>query len=94
VTGANRGLGFEFCRQYAAEGWDVLACCRHPEKAGKLTHLVNVRLLGLDLQDFAEIDRLAKELKDDKAGEILKALATHPKLQNTKPAKKAAEMSN
>jgi TolA-binding protein len=37
---------------------------------------------------------VAKELKDDKAGEILKVLATHPKLQNTKPAKKAAEMSN
>lgn len=64
VTGANRGLGLEFCRQYAAEGWDVLACCRHPEKAGQLTVLANVRVLELDVGDFADIDRLAKELKD------------------------------
>ncbi|MGR8940475.1 MAG: SDR family oxidoreductase [Gammaproteobacteria bacterium] len=64
VTGANRGLGLEFCRQYAAEGWDVLACCRHPEKAGQLAVLPNVRVLELDVGDFAEIDRLAKELKD------------------------------
>lgn len=24
VTGANRGLGLEFCRQYAAENWTVI----------------------------------------------------------------------
>jgi len=64
VTGASRGLGFEFCKQYAAEGWDVLACCRHPEKAGKLDGLAHVRVLPLDVADFAQIDRLANELKD------------------------------
>jgi len=64
VTGANRGLGLEFCRQYAADGWNVLACCRHPEKADKLASLANVRVLPLDVTDFAQIDRLAKELKD------------------------------
>lgn len=30
VTGANRGLGLEFARQYAADGWDVIATCREP----------------------------------------------------------------
>ena len=25
VTGANRGLGLEFARQYAADGWRVVA---------------------------------------------------------------------
>ena len=25
ITGAARGLGLEFARQYAAEGWDVIA---------------------------------------------------------------------
>jgi len=30
ITGASRGLGLEFCKQYAAEGWQVLACCRNP----------------------------------------------------------------
>ena len=28
VTGANRGLGLEFARQYAADGWKVYAACR------------------------------------------------------------------
>ena len=33
MTGANRGLGLAFCRSYAADGWRIHACCRHPEKA-------------------------------------------------------------
>jgi NAD(P)-dependent dehydrogenase (short-subunit alcohol dehydrogenase family) len=31
ITGANRGLGLEFCRQYGEQGWRVFACCRNPE---------------------------------------------------------------
>jgi NAD(P)-dependent dehydrogenase (short-subunit alcohol dehydrogenase family) len=29
VTGANRGIGLEFVRQYAAEGWTVHAGVRN-----------------------------------------------------------------
>ena len=29
VTGANRGIGLEFARQYAEDGWDVIATARH-----------------------------------------------------------------
>jgi len=36
VTGANRGLGLEFVRQYAAEDWRVFACTRRPEEAKEL----------------------------------------------------------
>ena len=36
VTGANRGLGLEFARQYAADGWRVIACCRNPKDAPEL----------------------------------------------------------
>ena len=28
ITGANRGIGLEFVRQYAADGWHVIAACR------------------------------------------------------------------
>ena len=28
ITGAARGLGLDFTRQYAAKGWKVLACSR------------------------------------------------------------------
>ena len=31
ITGAGRGLGLEFVRQYAADGWTVLATAREAE---------------------------------------------------------------
>lgn len=39
ITGANRGLGLEWARQYAEEGWRVFASCRHPGEAGELAEL-------------------------------------------------------
>lgn len=39
ITGANRGLGLEFARSYAAQGHRVFACCREPERAEALTRL-------------------------------------------------------
>jgi NAD(P)-dependent dehydrogenase (short-subunit alcohol dehydrogenase family) len=39
VTGANRGIGLEFTRQYAADGDMVIACARHPENATALQAL-------------------------------------------------------
>ena len=55
ITGANRGLGLEFARQYAADGADVIACCRHPDRADSLKRL-GVKVLELvkenkDLQE-------------------------------------------
>ncbi|MCU0734921.1 MAG: SDR family oxidoreductase [Methylotetracoccus sp.] len=67
VTGANRGLGLEFCRQYANEGWNVLACCRSPETATRLTELERtnptVHVHRLDVSDLAAIDRLGQSLR-------------------------------
>lgn len=39
VTGANRGIGLEFARQYAAAGWRVIAAVRNPAKADDLQAL-------------------------------------------------------
>jgi NAD(P)-dependent dehydrogenase (short-subunit alcohol dehydrogenase family) len=68
ITGCNRGLGLEFARQYAAEGWDVIACCRHPKKADKLQALVaqspNVRILELDVSDISSFSAFSASLKD------------------------------
>lgn len=64
ITGANRGLGLEFCKQYAAEGWQVLACCRNPETADELADIPNVRIFPLDVSDFSQIDKLAAQLQD------------------------------
>ena len=39
ISGANRGLGLEFVRQYADAGWRVYATCRSPENALELNRL-------------------------------------------------------
>ncbi len=66
ITGANRGLGLEFVRQYLKEGWHVLALCRDPQKATVLRQLGKegslLQVYALDVADFAAIDRLAAEL--------------------------------
>ena len=68
ITGANRGLGLEFCKQYASEGWCVLACCRMPQTATELTGLAerypHVSVLALDVSDFKQIEQLAAQLHD------------------------------
>ena len=33
ITGANRGIGLEFTKQYLERGWTVIATARKPEKA-------------------------------------------------------------
>jgi NAD(P)-dependent dehydrogenase (short-subunit alcohol dehydrogenase family) len=64
ITGANRGLGLEFARQYAADGWNVIASCRRPEQAD-------------DLRVLAEkFDRVAVERLDVTSGDQVTALAS------------------
>jgi NAD(P)-dependent dehydrogenase (short-subunit alcohol dehydrogenase family) len=70
VTGANRGLGLEFARQYAAEGWQVVAACRAPNAANELQRLAaqsagRIRVLGMDVTDTASVRAAAAELKDE-----------------------------
>jgi len=66
VTGANRGLGLELVRQYSAEGWAVLACCREPAAATGLRSLADetgrVDLHALDVSDLEATDALAARL--------------------------------
>lgn len=65
ITGANRGLGLEFARQYAADGWRVIATCRDPTRAGELKTLGDaVDVYALDVSDFPAVSRLAEALKE------------------------------
>ena len=68
ITGANRGLGLEFCRQLLAEGWGVHACCRAPESADALAKLAiesrgGLRVMGLDVADGLQISELPGRLE-------------------------------
>jgi NAD(P)-dependent dehydrogenase (short-subunit alcohol dehydrogenase family) len=64
ISGANRGIGLEFARQYAAAGWRVHAACRHPDEADSLRTLgPDVTVHALEVADKASLDRLAIDLK-------------------------------
>ncbi|NQV46781.1 MAG: SDR family oxidoreductase [Rhodospirillaceae bacterium] len=66
ITGANRGLGLEFARQYAADGWRVMATCRNPKEAKELKALSgDVSIRALDVADHGKIQSLAKSLKKE-----------------------------
>jgi NAD(P)-dependent dehydrogenase (short-subunit alcohol dehydrogenase family) len=61
ITGANRGLGLEFARQYAADGWRVLATVRDPAK-GRAVSEAGAEVHLCDVADFAAVARLKSAL--------------------------------
>jgi NAD(P)-dependent dehydrogenase (short-subunit alcohol dehydrogenase family) len=70
ITGANRGIGLELARQYAAGGWNVIATSRHPsshpgraalaELAAKQPRMLVERL---DVTDTSMIRALADKYR-------------------------------
>ena len=66
ITGANRGIGLEFARQYAEAGYRVHAACRTPESADALGSLgKGVKLHALDVTDHGRIEALADGLEGE-----------------------------
>ncbi len=66
ITGANRGIGLEFVRQLLARGDRVIAACRNPGRALKLTELAGaypgrLHVLPLDLDKERSIAGFARE---------------------------------
>jgi NAD(P)-dependent dehydrogenase (short-subunit alcohol dehydrogenase family) len=82
ITGANRGIGLEYVRQYAEDGWRVIACCRTPEKASALNRLVsqysNLEICKLDVADFEQIELLARKLVDQPIDLLINNAGVYP----------------
>lgn len=71
ITGASRGIGLEMVRYGMDKGWDVLACCRHPQQAGNLLSMAQlsngrVSVYIADMSELATIQALAYELRNEK----------------------------
>lgn len=67
ITGTNRGIGLELTRQYAADGWQVHACCRIPEQADDLNALASesngqIQVHQLDVCNDQQREALAQQL--------------------------------
>lgn len=61
VTGANRGIGLEFVKQYLADDWQVIACSRH---ALNLPEHENLRWFHLNVADSEAITLLADQIRN------------------------------
>jgi NAD(P)-dependent dehydrogenase (short-subunit alcohol dehydrogenase family) len=65
ITGANRGIGFEFAKEYHAAGWNVIATARKPAEAVDLKALgEGVRTVQLDVTSAESVAALKDTLHD------------------------------
>lgn len=68
ITGANRGIGLELVRQYAHDGWYVMATCRDPNNAKELQEMEwgagRIEVYPLDVTNQDSIEGLARTIKD------------------------------
>ena len=83
ITGANRGLGLEFARQYAADRWDIVAACRQPEQSAELKQLAAqnpaIVLHRLDVTDDKSVRSLADKLVGKPIDVLLHSAGIYPR---------------
>lgn len=65
ITGANRGLGLELSKQFAAEDYHVIGTARSPEKATELKEVAD-EVLALDVTSDESIKGVSKALNGQK----------------------------
>lgn len=66
VTGANRGIGLEFVKSFAADGWRVHACARNVEKAKEVRGLEgDVVCHKLDVTNGLKVASLARSMTEE-----------------------------
>ena len=63
ITGAARGLGLDFTKQYAAKGWKVLACARKPDALKVIKG--DIHHHALEVTDYAAVKALARKLSGE-----------------------------
>jgi len=63
ITGAARGLGLDFVKQYAAKGWKVHACARKPEALKEVKGDIHPH--ALEVTDYKAVKALAMELSGE-----------------------------
>jgi NAD(P)-dependent dehydrogenase (short-subunit alcohol dehydrogenase family) len=77
ITGATRGIGLEFARQYGMEGWRVIATARAPAEARDL-NATGARVEALDAADPASIAALASRLGGEPVDVLIANAGIYP----------------
>lgn len=87
ITGANRGIGLEFVKQYSSEADKIFACCRTPENALELAQLAqtsdNIELIPLDVINHMQVDALRQRLTGHKLDLLINNAGVFPEPRNT-----------
>ncbi|MCG8543965.1 MAG: SDR family oxidoreductase [Alphaproteobacteria bacterium] len=77
ITGCDYGIGFEFARQYAADGWQVHAVCLDEASRDKLGGLSgDVHFHQLDVADQVGLAALAETLQGTSIDLLINNAAT------------------
>lgn len=70
ITGASSGIGSEFARQLAGQGFNLVLVARRQEMLEKIgkelqdKHGINVEILAADLGSLTEADRVASRIRE------------------------------
>lgn len=80
ITGANRGIGLEFVRQYAIDGWRVLACCRDISALNDLVKQYDkqITVFALDVAKHDQIENLSRELSNESIDILINNAGIYP----------------
>src|SRR5688500_3903707 len=74
ITGANRGIGLELCRQLLPRGERVEAAVRDPARAAALLELAaaspSLHVHPCDVADDASVEAFARKLAEEDPGPV------------------------
>ena len=86
ITGANRGIGLEFVRQFADRGWNIIATARKPAEAEDLNALAaassQIVVEQLDVTDYARVEALAAQYAEQPIDILLSNAAITPRYRS------------
>jgi len=93
VTGSNRGIGLELVRQYAADGWDVIATSRSPGDDSDLQSLAELRPnVTIEILDVSNMDQIAA-LSEKYRGKSIDVLINNAGLLGGRPGQEWGNLS-
>jgi NAD(P)-dependent dehydrogenase (short-subunit alcohol dehydrogenase family) len=86
ITGANRGIGLEFVKQYSAQGWNIIATARKPDDAAALKALAaenqQIVIEQLDVTDFERMQALQANYAEQPIDLLLSNAGITPKYKS------------
>jgi NAD(P)-dependent dehydrogenase (short-subunit alcohol dehydrogenase family) len=86
ITGANRGIGLEFVKQFSDRGWNIIATARKPESATDLQAIADkydqLVIERLDVTDFERMQALKVKYAEQSIDVLLSNAGITPKYKS------------